>query len=135
MDNGMDNGMDNEIGNEFGNEMGNGIDDEICNNNCNTSNGCCGGGCADERDHCGCEGNGRLMLLSTEGGQEIPCAIISIFKVDEMGYIALRQINNNEILIFRYTEDSDGTVNMDNIKTDKEFDQVSEAFKNSVSWE
>ena len=98
------------------------------NSNCNPSKGGCCSGCADERDHCG---GGKMIMLSTQDGQEIPCSITSTFGVDEMDYIALRQVNN-EVLIFRYTEDSDGSINMDNIKSDEEFDRVSEVFKSKI---
>ena len=98
--------------------------------NCNSSNGGHCGGCSTERGHCGCGAAGKMIMLSTEDGQEIQCVIISEFRVDDIGYIALRQVHNNDMLIFRYAEGDDGTIKMDNIKSDEEFDRVSETFKN-----
>ena len=101
--------------------------------NCNQpSKGCCCGACEDEQDlqdFCGCDGAKGMIMLSTEDGQELQCGIISVFGVSEMDYIALQPVNTNEVLIFRYIEDDDGTIDMDNIKSDEEFDRVSEAFK------
>jgi len=93
--------------------------------------GCGFGTCVDEHDlsGCSCGSSGRMLMLSTIDGQELPCRIICIYGVNEMDYIALQSARTNEVLLFRYFKENDGTNNIDNIKSEDEFDRVSEVFK------
>ena len=94
------------------------------------SAGCCCGACADECNSLsGCNSRGMLMI-STQDGQELRCAIIRIFEVSGQSYIALLPVHTDEMLVFRYMKDESGAVHLDNIQSEEEFDIVSETFKN-----
>ena len=100
--------------------------------NCMPSRNCCGP-CGEKQDSfCGCGGTGGMIKITMEDGQELQCKMIKIFEVSETGYIALQQVTTNEIIIFRYIKDKNQTINLDNIKSDEEFELVSEALKGQL---
>lgn len=67
--------------------------------------------------------------------EEIECAILTIFDVDEQDYIVLVPVDENdepkqegEVFIYRYFEDENGNPALDNITSDEEMDKVSDRF-------
>jgi len=104
------------------------------NDSSNDCNDCCCGSCADERyiSGCGsgCSGGMGMVTLSMEDGQQLQCKILRVFgvsKLAKLDYIALMPVDSNDVLIFRYIKGNDGNINIDNIKSDEEFDLVSDA--------
>lgn len=84
---------------------------------------CC---CGHDHDH-----DVQYMTLQTEDGQELKCAVIGIFEVEEIEnkeYIALVPEHSDEALIYEYieTEGTDG-FELNNIESDEEFEIVENA--------
>lgn len=72
------------------------------------------------------------VTLTLDNNEEVECAIISIFDVEDRQYIALlplegRDADEGEVYLYRY-EEKDGQPELGNIETDAEFEIVSEAF-------
>lgn len=67
------------------------------------------------------------ITLTLDDGSEIECHVLGTFEVDDIEYIALLPIGEEEVFLYRYTEDEDG-IELINIEDDEEFDIVSEAF-------
>lgn len=72
------------------------------------------------------------VTLTLDNDEELECAIISIFDVEDKDYIALLPLDgdmakNGEVFLYRY-EETDGNPDLSNIETDEEFEMVSEAF-------
>jgi uncharacterized protein YrzB (UPF0473 family) len=72
------------------------------------------------------------VTLTLDNDEEIECAIISIFDVQERQYIALLPLSGNdaeqgEVYLYRY-EENGGNPELSNIETDEEFEIVSDAF-------
>ncbi len=88
-----------------------------------------------EHCECGCdhdhEQEVQYMTLQTEDGQELKCAVIGIFDVEEIEgkeYIALVPDDSDEALVYEYieTEGTDG-FKLNNIESDEEFKIVENA--------
>lgn len=72
------------------------------------------------------------VTLTLDNDEEVECAIISIFDVEDREYIALLPLEGNdaqngEVYLYRY-EEKDGRPELSNIETDEEFEIVSDAF-------
>ena len=85
--------------------------------------------CMHEHDeNCNCE----LMKIHLEDGSEVECEIITVLEIDgcEYDYIVLAPVEDEElnVMIFRYIEDENGDVTLDNIGSDEEFEKVSAVF-------
>ncbi len=90
----------------------------------------CGCGC-DGHDECDCGDEPFEMLKLTIGDdEEVNCIILGIFDVEEKEYIALLPEGEDEVLLYRYTEDpaDEDNVTLDSIESDDEFEKVSAAF-------
>ncbi len=91
-------------------------------------------------EHCGCgcehEHDVQYMTLQTEDGQELKCAVIGIFDVEEIEgkeYIALVPDDSDEALIYEYIEAEDGEgFELANIESDEEFETVENAFMEMI---
>ena len=83
-------------------------------------------GCMHDHDHT------ELMNIQLEDGSEVACEIITVLEIDgcEYDYIVLAPVEDEElnVMIFRYIEDENGDVTLDNIGTDEEFEKVSAVF-------
>ncbi len=82
---------------------------------------CC---CGHEHDDC------EKMSIVLEDDREIICDVLGIFSLSEDSdkeYIALLPEGEEDVLIYRYSEDADG-ITLDNIETDEEYDEVAECF-------
>ena len=67
--------------------------------------------------------------------EELECAILTIFDVDDQDYIVLVPVDENdeprqegEVFIYRYFEDENGNPALDNIASDDEMEKVSDRF-------
>ncbi len=108
-------------------------------NHDNEKGGCCkentkskneGGCCKENHDNCHHEHDGEefeKVTISLDGEEDITCNVLGVFDVNDRDYIALLPEKDEEVLIFRYTEE-DGNVSLDNIETDEEYEEVSEVF-------
>ena len=72
------------------------------------------------------------VTLTLDDGSDLECAILSIFPVDGVNYIALTPLNvpeeEQEIFFYRYTEDADGEPGLENIEDDNEYEAAIDAF-------
>ncbi|MGN1317485.1 MAG: DUF1292 domain-containing protein [Lachnospirales bacterium] len=87
----------------------------------------------DENCGCGCghDHDTQYMTLQTVDGEELKCAVIGIFEVEEIEgkeYIALVPEDSDEALIYQYVEDEEGEgFELLNIESDEEFETVEDA--------
>ena len=95
----------------------------------------CGCGCGDDHnDECGCgcgcghEHGQRYLTLVLEDDTELKCPVIAIFEVNDRDYIALLHPIEDTVLLFRLYAHEDGTVDIDEIEDDAEFELVSNTF-------
>lgn len=76
--------------------------------------------------------NCELMHIQLEDGSEVACEIITVLEIDgcEYDYIVLAPVEDEElnVMIFRYIEQENGDVVLDNIGSDEEFEKVSAVF-------
>jgi uncharacterized protein YrzB (UPF0473 family) len=73
------------------------------------------------------------VTLSLDDGSQCECAIIRIFPAGDRNYIALLPLegeaaDNDEVYLYRYTENDGGEPTLENIDSDDEYEVVSEAF-------
>jgi uncharacterized protein YrzB (UPF0473 family) len=83
------------------------------------------------------QGNDAVIHLVLDDDAEMDCVVIAAFEVEETNYeyVALLPIDEgtedeeeSEVLLYRYSEDEDGDITLDNIETDEEYDLAAEAF-------
>lgn len=95
----------------------------------------------DEHCGCGCEHDHdvQYMTLQTEDNQELKCAVIGIFEVEEIEdkeYIALLPDGSDEVLLYEYIEAEDGEgFELANIESDEEFSTVEDAFMQMLDYD
>ena len=100
--------------------------DELKTNTC---------GCGHDHEHehgedCGC-GEHATMMLQLDDGSELKCTVLGIFDVEEIEgkeYIALLREDNDEVLIYEYSEDENEEPILANIESDDDYDKVESAF-------
>lgn len=73
------------------------------------------------------------MTLELENGAEVECIIITVFEAGGKDYIALLptegpEYDEGEVYIYRYMENEDEEVYIDNIENDEEWETASDAF-------
>ena len=75
------------------------------------------------------------VTLDLDDGTQVECEILTIFDVGEQDYIALLPLDEKgepneegEVFIYRYSEDSEGNPNLENIQDDEEYEAVSDRF-------
>ena len=70
-----------------------------------------------------------FVTLDLDDGSQLECQILTIFDVDNQNYIALVPVDNDdEVIFYRYFEDEEGNLSLENIDHDDEFDAVSDRF-------
>lgn len=75
-----------------------------------------------------------FITLSLDDGKELECQVLTILEAGGQDYIVLfpldasYQETEGEVFIYRYFEDGNGGVDLQNIDSDEEFEIVSEAF-------
>lgn len=113
--------------------------------------GCCAGdhhherSCCGEHEHepiveaCGCDdeacfGEEPITLdLMLDDGSEVQCEVVGIFEVEGKEYIALLPENDENVLLYHYSEryseeEGEDDLILDNIEDEQEFQKVSETF-------
>ena len=84
------------------------------------------------------ENDGEFTVtLSLDNGEELECAVITIFEAGDNDYIALlplegEEADEGEVFLYRYSETDNGEPVLDNIESDEEYDIVSDAFDELV---
>ena len=73
------------------------------------------------------------VTLSLDDGTELDCEVLAIFPANNKMYIALLPIEQeneeeDDIYLYRYSEDEEGNPILDNIEDDDEYDIVADAF-------
>jgi uncharacterized protein YrzB (UPF0473 family) len=75
------------------------------------------------------------VTLSLDGDIECECAIIRIFPAGDNTYIALLPIEdeeNDEVYLYRFTQQDNEEPLLENIETDEEYEIVSKAFEEEL---
>lgn len=73
------------------------------------------------------------VTLTLDDGSELECVVLTIFEAAGKDYIALlpldgKEAEDGEVYLYRYTENADGTPELDNIISDEEYEIVADAF-------
>lgn len=88
-------------------------------------------GCNHEHDHeceCGCEHEEPVIYVTFEDeNKEVACDVLGIFEVADVEYIALAPQDEEDILIYRYSEEGE-EIKLDEIESDEEYDKVAAEF-------
>ena len=90
---------------------------------CGCNDGAEGCGCGNDHDH-----HPDVITLTLENDEDVECAVLGIFDVEEQDYIALLPQDSEDVFIYIYNEDAEGNVSLANIESQEAFDKVSEAF-------
>lgn len=75
-----------------------------------------------------------LVTLTLDNDEEVTCAVITIFDVEEKEYIALLPLDENgenedgEVFLYRFIEQDDDEPLLENIEEDDEYEKVADAF-------
>ena len=80
-------------------------------------------GCGHDHDH---EQEHDTVSLTLDDGSELECPIIDIFEVEKQQYIALLHPTDEMALLYRFSDNGDGTIEVNAIESDDEFEKVSE---------
>lgn len=92
--------------------------------NYNVNHSCDHEGCNHDHDH---DHDVDIIYLTLDDGEELECEVIGFFEVEDVEYIALVPVDDDQVFLYRYEEYEDG-FDLINIEDDEEFDIVSEAF-------
>ena len=73
------------------------------------------------------------VTLSLDDGTEMDCDVLAIFLAGKSMYVALLPVEQeneeeDDIYLYRYSEDADGNPILDHIEDDEEYDIVADAF-------
>lgn len=96
--------------------------------------GCgCGCDCGDDHEHEDFEfedmdGN-DIIYLTLDDDTELECSVLGIFEVEDVEYIALLPMGEEEVLLYKYIEHEDEEFDLLPIEDEGEFETVSEAFE------
>ncbi|MDO4632342.1 MAG: DUF1292 domain-containing protein [Eubacteriales bacterium] len=94
-------------------------------NNCSGNCDSCGSDCVDT-EH-------ASVTLTLDSGEELECAILTIFPANGHKYIALLPLDENgenedgEVFLYRFAEEN-GNPMLDNIEDDEEYEMAADAF-------
>lgn len=75
-----------------------------------------------------------FITLSLDDGKELECQVLTILEAGNNDYIVLLpldpeyQTTEGEVFIYRYFENENGDVDLQNIENDDEFELVSDIF-------
>ena len=89
-----------------------------------------------EHNHdCNCGCNEEVTVtLTLDNDEELECAVLTIYSVDDKEYIALLPLDEEgeneegEVYIYRYIETEDGEPTLENIEDDDEYEVAADAF-------
>ncbi len=108
--------------------------DDVFEYNDEHCGGCgCGGDCSDDHEYEDFEfedmdGN-DIIYLTLDDDTELECSVLGIFEVEDVEYIALLPMGEEEVLLYRYVELEDDEFDLLPIEDEGEFETVSEAFE------
>lgn len=96
--------------------------------------GCgCGCDCSDDHDYEDLEfedmDDNDIIYLTLDDDTELECSVLGIFEVEDVEYIALLPMGEEEVLLYKYIELEDDEFDLLPIEDEKEFETVSEAFE------
>lgn len=87
----------------------------------------------DHNCDCGCNEE-VTVTLTLDNDEEIECAVLTIYSVDDKEYIALLPLDEEgdneegEVYIYRYVETAEGEPTLENIEDDDEYEAAADAF-------
>ena len=87
----------------------------------------------DHNCDCGCNEE-VTVTLTLDNDEEIECAVLTIYSVDDKEYIALLPLDDEgdneegDVFIYRYGETADGEPTLENIEDDDEYEAAADAF-------
>lgn len=93
-------------------------------------------GCGHDHNHehvheheCGCGHDHEMetVTITLDGETDIECNVFGVFDVKDQEYIALLPLEDDEVLLFKYSE-IDGNADLGDIETDEEYAEVAEVF-------
>lgn len=88
-------------------------------------------GCEHDEKGCDCQGHDHedavIYVTFEDEDKEVACDVLGIFEVNDIEYIAVAPQDEEDILIYRYSEQGDD-IQLDEIESDEEYDQVSAVF-------
>lgn len=93
----------------------------------------CGCGCdcnENENTSCDCGHDHEeptIFVTFEDEDKEVACDVLGIFEVDDIEYIALAPQDEDEVLIYRYSEENE-EIKLDEIATDEEYEKVAGEF-------
>ncbi len=97
------------------------------NYNCDPSCDCS----HDHTDGCDCgHDHHHRITLTMEDGKDVECEIIAIFNLKDYEYIALLPENEEDVFLYRFKELDNQEINISNIESEEEYDEVAEVFYN-----
>lgn len=96
---------------------------------------------SDENFEYDLNGQDAIIHLVLDDDTEMQCVVVAVFQAEDTNYeyIALLPIDEtidseeSDVLLYRYAEDEDGELILDNIVTDEEYDAAAKAFYEIVS--
>ncbi len=100
--------------------------------------GCCGDGscdCGHDHDHEHGHHHNHMITLTLDDDTELECVVLGIFDVDDKEYIALLPEEGDDVFIYQYNELEDGEIDLQNIESQDEFDNVAEVFNTLIEAE
>lgn len=105
------------------------MSEEFKSAGCNGECGSCGSDCENRE-----EGN-LTITLQMDNGETVDCAILTVFEANSQEYIVLLPLNeegmadSEEVFIYRYNKEENGTTSLENIADDEEYAEVAIAFE------
>jgi len=85
-------------------------------------------------ENCGCDEQVSTVTLTLEDGSILECVILGTFDVEDNEYIALLPYaadepdEDGEVLLYKFSQNDEGNVNLSLIEDVEEFEAVSEVF-------
>ncbi|MCP1101509.1 hypothetical protein M2454_001656 [Aequitasia blattaphilus] len=78
--------------------------------------------------------NDMLVTLTLENDEEVTCAVLTLFEVEDKEYIALLPLDEDgdnedgEVFLYRFIQAGDEEPELLNIESDEEYEIVADAF-------
>lgn len=76
-------------------------------------------------ENCDCE---HTISIPLEDGTELVCDILGTFDLEETSYIVLLPQGEEEIVIYKYNEESNEQITLTPIESDEELERVADVF-------
>ncbi len=67
-----------------------------------------------------------VVSLNLEDGSTLECPVLDVFELDGCEYIALLHPVDDVAMLYGFTDNGDGTIEVSDIESDGEFNKVSE---------